>query len=145
MSVELQLPQLQPLNEQPTAVILIEEHQLVRNALTYSLMHHPTIQLIEAMPYFPSRPEKLVAFDPNVILIGFPQNSISQLSTLLNHVEVWSSNGIATAVLTPYLDPEIGDRLFDAGVYAHVHKTIDMQKLGNVISMAHHFADSFLK
>ena len=61
----------QPDRLQPTSVILIEEHQMVRNALTQSFLNQPKIQLLDALPYLPSRPEKLLAFDPNVILIGF--------------------------------------------------------------------------
>ncbi|MFK7804477.1 MAG: hypothetical protein AB8G95_22775 [Anaerolineae bacterium] len=141
MSVEPQLPIKISPTPQSVSVILVEEHQKVRAALTQSFMNQPAIRLVHAMPYLPSRPEEFLERKPNVILVGYPQQAVTTLPTLIEHIKIWTAADIASVILAPYLDPDIEDVLFKSGVFAHLHKTIDIQKLGSVISMASSYFD----
>ena len=122
--------------EPSRSILLIEEHQLVRDALAQSLTAQLGFRLAQVTPYLPSRPEGVMILDPKVILIGLPQRSVTTTQTLLQHIEYWVSAGIAIVVLVTYIDPEEKELMVEAGVYAYVHKMIDVQRLGNVISMA---------
>ena len=122
--------------EPSRSVLLIEEHQQVRDALARSLTDQLGFRLAQVTPYLPSRPEGVMILDPKVILIGLPQRSVTTPQTLLQHIEYWVSVGISIVMLVTYIDPEEKELMVEAGVYAYVHKTIDVQKLGKVISMA---------
>ena len=122
--------------EPSRSVLLIEEHQQVRDALARSLTDQLGFRLAQVTPYLPSRPEGVMILDPKVILIGLPQRSVTTPQTLLQHIEYWVSVGISIVMLVTYIDPEAKELMVEAGVYAYVHKTIDVQKLGKVISMA---------
>lgn len=122
--------------EPSRSIVLIEEHQLVRDALARSLTNHLGFRLVQVTPYLPSRPEGVMILDPKVILIGLPQRSVTTTQTLLQHIEFWVSVGISIVILVTYIDPEEKELMVQAGVYAYVHKMIDLQKLGKVISMA---------
>ncbi|MFT5195018.1 MAG: DNA-binding NarL/FixJ family response regulator, partial [Candidatus Promineifilaceae bacterium] len=65
----------------PIAVVLIEEHQKVRLALTQSLKLQAGIDLVEVLSYLPSRPQNLLDLKPDVILIGLPQYAVAEIST----------------------------------------------------------------
>lgn len=118
------------------SIVLIEEHQQVRNELAHSLKTQLGFRLAQVTPYLPSRPEGLMSLDPKVILIGLPQRSVTTTQTLLQHIEFWVSIGISIVVLVTYIDPEEQELMIRAGVYAYVHKMIDVKRLGKVISMA---------
>ena len=118
------------------SIILIEEHQLVRNVLAQSLETQLGLELALTTPYLPSRPNRLLKLAPKVILIGLPQRSVTETQTMLQHIEFWALAGISIVILATYIDPEEKDLMIQAGAYAYVHKMIDVKKLGQVISMA---------
>lgn len=121
------------------SVILIEEHPLVRAALAQNLRMQSDIELLQVSPFLPSRPKDFLPLNPEVILIGLPLHSVASLHTLAGHVEAWSEAGIAIIVSTPYLKVEEEKLLFDSGIFAYIHKTIDAERLKKIISAAKAF------
>ncbi|MFT7585345.1 MAG: nucleotide-binding universal stress UspA family protein/AmiR [Cellvibrionaceae bacterium] len=126
----------------PIAVVLIEEHQKVRLALTQSLKLQAGIDLVEVLSYLPSRPQNLLDLKPDVILIGLPQYAVAEISTLTRHIQVWRKAGVAVIVLAPYLDSDVEALLLQVEVFAYIHKTINVENLKHIISTAHLFAQS---
>lgn len=127
------------LNESSTSLVLFEEHSLVRAALAQNLRMQPDIQLLQASPYLPSRPEDILPLNPEVILIGLPQFSVANMQSLAHDINVWSNAGIGVIVSTPYLKAEEEKLLFEGGIFAYVHKTIDVERLKKVIVAAKTF------
>ncbi|MEM8860720.1 MAG: hypothetical protein AAGD96_20550 [Chloroflexota bacterium] len=120
----------------PTRVIVIEEHRGVRAALSQTLLRRSDMLPVYVAPYLPSRPEQLLEFQPEVILIGLPQNAVSTLETLADQIRFWKKNNIQVIALSTYQDLNEAAMLQAANVYAYILKTAEFGDLATLIKQA---------
>ena len=122
--------------QKPTRVLVIEEHRGVRNALSQTLLRRKDMLPVYIAPYLPSRPEQLLEFQPQVILIGLPQSAVGNLETIAEQVRYWARRNIKVIVLSTYQDSMETAVLHHANVFAHILKTVDFGELANLIHQA---------
>lgn len=122
--------------QKPIRVLVIEEHRGVRSALSQTLLRRKDMLPVYIAPYLPSRPEQLLDYKPQVILIGLPQSAVGTLETIATQVKYWVQHRIQVIVLSTYQDSIESVVLHDANVFAHILKTVDFGELANLIHQA---------
>lgn len=126
-----QLPNLQPIK-----LFLIEEHPDVRDALSQTLIQKLKGLTLWTTPYLPSRPEEINEFQPDVILIGLPQQAIGSVETLADQIRYWTHKRIPVIVLTTFKDLDEVTVLQKAGAFATVLKESNSAELLGLIIQA---------
>ncbi len=117
----------------PIKLFLIEEHPDVRQALSQTLIQKLKMLTLWTMPYLPSRPEEIIEFQPDAVLIGLPQRAIGSLETLANQIRYWSRKHIPVIVLTTFKDLDEVTMLQQAGAFATVLKESNSTELIGLI------------
>lgn len=117
-------------------IILIEEHPAAREALSQTLMRHLERLTVWTTPYLPTDAEEYIDFEPNVILVGLPQQAIASLETLLDQIKVWVAHGIKVVTLTTYINLDEVVALRKAGVFAMLLKTAGAADMIQTIQQA---------
>lgn len=117
-------------------LFLIEEHPDVRDALSKTLTHQLSGLTLWTTPYLPSRPEEIIEFQPDVVLIGLPQQAIGSVQTLADQIRYWTRKQIPVIVLTTFKDLDEVTVLQQAGAFATVLKESNSTELLGLIVQA---------
>ncbi|MCA9873620.1 MAG: response regulator transcription factor [Ardenticatenaceae bacterium] len=109
-------------------LLIIDEHEAVRNALATRLSSTPSIEVVATVHNF-----SLKELDDNgpadVALYGLKSSSDSDLDTTIAVVEDLTCRGTAVIVLTSYADDIERELLLKSGAYRYLLKNINSNQL----------------
>jgi DNA-binding NarL/FixJ family response regulator len=109
-------------------LLIIDEHEAVRNALATRLRSSPSIDVVGTARQINGkpRPEESVA---DVALFGLKSSSDFDLDATIAVVEELTMQGTAVIILTSYADDIERELLLRAGAYRYLLKTINSTQL----------------
>jgi DNA-binding NarL/FixJ family response regulator len=110
-------------------LLVIEEHNAVRNALETLLRSSLAIEVVTAVRDIGDGNAKLGQQHPDIVLLGLRTSSHRELSATVQAVQELSRRGAAVIVLTPYADDFERELVLQAGACCYLLKDINSHQL----------------
>ncbi|MBK6326154.1 MAG: response regulator transcription factor [Chloroflexi bacterium] len=109
-------------------LLIIDEHEAVRNALATRLSSNPNIEVVATIQNF-SQQNLNESGSADVALYGLKSSSDADLDATISVVEDLTCQGTAVIVLTSYADDIERELLLKSGAYRYLLKNINSNKL----------------
>ncbi|MBK8935588.1 MAG: response regulator transcription factor [Chloroflexi bacterium] len=109
-------------------LLIIDEHEAVRNALATRLSSNPNIEVVATIQNF-SQQNLNESGLADVALYGLKSSSDADLDATISVVEDLTCQGTAVIVLTSYADDIERELLLKSGAYRYLLKNINSNKL----------------
>ena len=109
-------------------LLIIDEHEAVRNALATRLSSNPNIEVVATIQSF-NQQNLNDSGSADVALYGLKSSSDADLDATISVVEDLTCQGTAVIVLTSYADDIERELLLKSGAYRYLLKNINSNKL----------------
>ena len=109
-------------------LLIIDEHEAVRNALATRLSSNPNIEVVATIQNF-SQQNLNESGSADVALYGLKSSSDADLDATISVVEDLTCQGTAVIILTSYADDIERELLLKSGAYRYLLKNINSNKL----------------
>lgn len=118
-------------------LLIIDEHEAVRNALATRLGSTPSIEVVATVHNF-SQQGMNYDGSADVALYGLKSSSDADLDATIAVVEDLTCRGTAVIVLTSYADDIERELLLKSGAYRYLLKNINSNQLiAEILEVAH--------
>lgn len=118
-------------------LLIIDEHEAVRNALATRLGSTPSIEVVATVHNF-SQQGMTYDGSADVALYGLKSSSDADLDATIAVVEDLTCRGTAVIVLTSYADDIERELLLKSGAYRYLLKNINSNQLiAEILEVAH--------
>jgi DNA-binding NarL/FixJ family response regulator len=118
-------------------LLIIDEHEAVRQALATRLSSTPTIEVVAATQGIETSQNSFNGLS-DVALLGLRSSSDVDLDVTIGIVERLTEWGTAVIILTSYADDIEREMVFHAGAYRYLLKDINSpQLISEIIEVAH--------
>ena len=118
-------------------LLIIDEHEAVRQALATRLSSASSIEVVAAAQDI-FTPEFVGSGYSDVVLLGLKSNSDLDLDATIGTVESLTQSGTAVIILTSYADDIERELVLHAGAYRYLLKDINSHQLiSEIIEVAH--------
>ncbi len=109
-------------------LLIIDEHEAVRNALATRLSSNPNIEVVATIQNF-NQQNLNDSGSADVALYGLKSSSDADLDATISVVEDLTCQGTAVIILTSYADDIERELLLKSGAYRYLLKNINSNKL----------------
>ena len=109
-------------------LLIIDEHEAVRNALATRLSSNPSIEVVATIQNL-SQQNLNSGGSADVALYGLRSSSDSDLDATISVVEDLTCRGTAVIILTSYADDIERELLLKSGAYRYLLKNINSNQL----------------
>ncbi|MBP6469446.1 MAG: response regulator transcription factor [Chloroflexi bacterium] len=109
-------------------LLIIDEHEAVRNALATRLSSNPNIEVVATIQSF-NQQNLNDSGSADVALYGLKSSSDADLDATISVVEDLTCQGTAVIILTSYADDIERELLLKSGAYRYLLKNINSNKL----------------
>ena len=118
-------------------LLIIDEHEAVRQALATRLSSTPTIEVVAATQGIETSQNSFYGLS-DVALLGLRSSSDVDLDVTIGIVERLTEWGTAVIILTSYADDIEREMVLHAGAYRYLLKDINSpQLISEIIEVAH--------
>ena len=119
-------------------LLIIDEHEAVRQALATRLSSTPPIEVVAATQDIETSQNSFHGLVADVALLGLRSSSDVDLDVTIGIVERLTEWGTAVIILTSYADDIEREMVLHAGAYRYLLKDINSpQLISEIIAVAH--------
>lgn len=124
-------PRQNPAPEEPTRIVIVDDHEIVRSGLRMMLAREPGIHIVGMAESAEKALELIKQVRPDVALVDYSLPGMS--GTELCQIIVETHPDIPVIILTTFLDDEVIKQSLEAGAKAYLFKDIESTDLKRAV------------